>query len=218
MTTAIYLRVSSRRQAENNSTESQEHAIRAWLGQRGLVWDDCTIYADKGLSGRAGSKRPEFDRMTEAIRAGQHDRVIAYSLSRLGRSTLELLRWIEVLKQHETDLVLVTEGVDGSTAMGRAFLTILMALAEMEAEQIVERSTNGIRAKMEAGEPWGGARVVEPGRKGVRRFTDEQEARIERMAKRWGDQRVAERVGCHVHTIANVRRRRGRLSQWASSA
>ena len=123
--TATYLRVSSKRQAEANSVTAQRAAIEAYLGEEGMC--RATEYVDEALTGTS-MDRPAFQRMTEAILAGRHDRVVAYSLSRLGRSVAGLAPWCAQIHEHGVELVTVKEGIDCSTPMGRCLLQLVLAL------------------------------------------------------------------------------------------
>ena len=72
--------------------------------------------------------------------------VVVYSLSRLSRSLKDLLDLVTLFEERGTKLVSLTEQIDTSTAMGRAFLQIIGVLSSMERELILERQIVGIQA------------------------------------------------------------------------
>ncbi|MDN4346081.1 recombinase family protein [Citrobacter freundii] len=129
---------------------------------------DCDqIFEDK-ISG-AKSKRPGLDKMMKKLRPG--DTVVVWKLDRLGRSLIHLVDLLRYFRENNIEFLSVTEGIRISTSIGRFAYTMLSATAEMERENIIERTRAGLavaRAK---------------GRIGGRRpkLTDEQWAQAGRL-------------------------------------
>lgn len=98
------------------------------------------IYLDK-LSGK-DRNRPQLKEMLEYIREG--DTLYVESISRLARSTRDLLEIIDELKNKGVSFVSDKEKIDTNTAQGKFMLTVFAALAEMEREQIRQRQAEGI--------------------------------------------------------------------------
>jgi DNA invertase Pin-like site-specific DNA recombinase len=180
---AVYLRTSSAIQAEANGSQAQRHALTLWLRGQGLEPEtDAVWFADEGYSG-ASTNRPAWDQLQERTRAGEFDTIACYSLSRAGRSTIDLLGFVKDMDARGVRLVFLKDNVDISTPAGRMFLTILAAMAEYEREMILDRVRSGVRAKTAKGAKpfgplnrtgWGGARVVDPGRKGCAKIAQDQ--------------------------------------------
>jgi DNA invertase Pin-like site-specific DNA recombinase len=149
-----YLRVSTK---TGQTTTSQSVAIAKAAGHA----ITCT-YADEGVSGRKMT-RPEFDRMLDAL--CQFDVLWVYSLSRIGRSAVEVISLIRHLTTPVADggrgvtIRSVTEAVDSSTPSGRAFVGVLAILAELEADLTRERVLAGLEAARAAGRV-GGRRPI----------------------------------------------------------
>ncbi len=131
-TTYFYARCSSTSQ----NTEGQILAAK----QRGLEFDE--IFNEK-VSGK-NLERKELQRMLSMCKEGTT--VVVYSLSRLSRSLKDLLDLVTLFEERGTKLVSLTEQIDTSTAMGRAFLQIIGVLSSMERELILERQIVGIQA------------------------------------------------------------------------
>ncbi len=125
-----YGRVSTRDQ----HPEAQEDA----LGGAGCE----QVFIDKA-SGKL-ARRPELDHAMGAARAG--DQLVITKLDRLGRSLEHLIELSNALQQRKVDLVVLDQGIDTSTAVGRMFFQILGSIAEFEHALMSERTRDGLAA------------------------------------------------------------------------
>lgn len=125
-----YARVST---ADQNA-DLQRDALKAEGCER--------IYEDRA-SGK-NMDRPEFKAMIAALREG--DQVLVWKLDRLGRNTLELLSLFQELDEMGVSFRSVTDGIDTSGKFGRLMATFLSAIAEMERDNIRERTAAGLAA------------------------------------------------------------------------
>lgn len=143
MTTVYgYLRISTNDGVQN--VENQRMAIKA----KGFAVDHW--YADEGVSGSTpAKKRPEFAKMLSKLVEG--DILVTVSIDRLGRNAEDILNTINTLEAMKVGVNIISLGsMDITSAAGKAFATILSALAEMEKAEIVERVNRGlIRVKAE---------------------------------------------------------------------
>jgi DNA invertase Pin-like site-specific DNA recombinase len=101
------------------------------------------IFTDHGVSGTRAS-RPELDRMLDHLREG--DEVVVWKLDRLGRNTRNLLALIDELEGRGVHFRSLTEGITTAGAMGRAMLTVMSAFAQLERDQLSERTRAGMTA------------------------------------------------------------------------
>lgn len=101
------------------------------------------VFTDQAVSGAMAS-RPQLDVMIGQLRAG--DEIVVYSLSRLGRSTRNLLELVERFEAAGVKLVSLTEAIDTSTPAGRMVITVLAAVAELEREMTRDRTIAGLTA------------------------------------------------------------------------
>lgn len=83
-------------------------------------------------------ERPGFQRALEAIERGEADGLAAARLDRFARSVVDGRRALQRLRDAGGSLVLVAEGLDTTTPMGKAMFTILLAFAELEVDRIRE--------------------------------------------------------------------------------
>ena len=102
-----------------------------------------------------GSKadRPQLDRLKDEIRIG--DTIYIESLSRLGRSTKDLLALIEYFQNKGVTIISDKENIDTSTPAGKMLTTIMCALTEFERDLIVERTRDGLEAAKARGRKGG---------------------------------------------------------------
>jgi DNA invertase Pin-like site-specific DNA recombinase len=110
-----------------------------------------TVFEDQGVSG-AVTRRPG---LTAALgRCGSGDVLVAWKLDRLGRSTLDLVGLVEMLKGRGVGLkVLTGEGasVDTTRPEGKLIFAVFAAFAEFERELIRERTRAGMTAARRRG-------------------------------------------------------------------
>lgn len=135
-----YARVSTREQ----HPEAQLDALR----EAGC--DD--VFIDK-TSGKL-ARRPELDKaLLAANRAG--DQLVVTKLDRLGRSLDHLLELSQLLQDRKVDLVVLDQGIDTSTPVGRMFFAILGSIAEFEHALMSERTRDGLAAARARGRTGG---------------------------------------------------------------
>jgi DNA invertase Pin-like site-specific DNA recombinase len=110
-------------------------------------------------SGKLAS-RPELDKALAGLR--QDDALVVTKLDRLGRSLKNLIEMSEWLKEQGVALIVLDQGIDTSTPIGRMFYQILGAVAEFERELIVERTKDGLQAARARGRVGGRKKALRP--------------------------------------------------------
>lgn len=113
------------------------------------------IYQEK-MTG-TNDKRPEFEKMLDALRPG--DTLVVDSFSRLSRSTKSLLEIVEKLNTMNVYLVSIKEQLDTTTATGKLMLTMLSALSQFERDLLAERTLDGLKAAKARGRQGGRPKV-----------------------------------------------------------
>ena len=149
-----YVRVSTQGQVEEGvSLAAQEAKIRAWAESNGAA--EVLVFRDEGISGKRTKNRPGLADALDA--AGKGDALVCYSMSRLSRSTRDMLDIAEVLRKHGAELVSLSENIDTTSAAGKMVFQVLAVLAEFERNQISERTRASLQYKKHRGEKLGGA-------------------------------------------------------------
>ncbi|MFQ6065822.1 MAG: recombinase family protein [bacterium] len=149
-----YVRVSTEEQAKNGlSLKSQESTIKTYAKLKKLC--PVEILEDKGASGNS-LEREGMQRLISLCEQGEVSHLIVYKMDRLTRRTRDLLEIVEdVFVANGVCFHSVTENVDTTGPLGKFFLTLMGALAQMERELIVERIKDALKEKKRRGEPLG---------------------------------------------------------------
>ena len=155
---AIYIRVSTDAQREEGySIDAQKEMLTAYCVSKGIKKYE--YYIDGGFSG-SNIDRPELKRLIEDVKNGKINCVLVYKLDRLSRSQKDTLYLIEdVFNPHNVDFISLNESMDTSTPLGRLMLGILSAFAQLERENIKERTSMGMKERVKEGYWMGGGRV-----------------------------------------------------------
>ena len=134
---ALYCRVST----TDQHVESQLYDLRQLAEQRGL--QVVRKYADKGVSGLK-ARRPGLDALMADARRKKFSVVLVAAFDRIARSTRNFLQVVDELDSLGIEFVSRREGVATGDAMGRLFVTIISAIAELERSLVVERVKSGM--------------------------------------------------------------------------
>ena len=120
-------------------------------------WEFVGIYADEGISGTQAKKRTEFLRMIEDAKKGKIDIVIAKSISRFARNTVDTLNYVRLLREYNVNVYFEKENINTLDMDSEMFLTFYSAFAQAESESISMNIKLGYKAKMKRGEACGKA-------------------------------------------------------------
>lgn len=142
---ACYCRVSSAHQ----KTDSQRSEIGRWLRGNGIDPSSVEWFEDKE-TGRT-LKRPAFDRLQKAVFAGTVRTVVVWKLDRISRRQRDGVNLLADWCECGVRVVVVTQQIDLSGAVGRMVASVLFGLAEIEAEYRRERQAAGIAVAKERG-------------------------------------------------------------------
>ena len=147
-----YARVSTEEQArEGVSLDQQVARIRAYATAKGLDLSD--VLVDDGVSGKT-LERPGLREIMRLCEQGEVAHVIVLKLDRLTRQTRHLLSLTEDLfLARKVELHSVSESLDTSSPHGRFVLTLFGGLAQMEREQIAERTRSAMAYKRQLKQP-----------------------------------------------------------------
>jgi site-specific DNA recombinase len=153
---ALYIRVSTLEQAQEGYSvgEQRERLIAYCKAQDWLIAD---IYVDGGYTG-SNLNRPGIQKLMSETE--KFDVVLVYKLDRLSRSQRDTLYLIEeIFRPNKVDFVSMQESFDTSSPFGKAMIGLLAVFAQLEREQIKERTWMGRVARAKTGLHHGGGNI-----------------------------------------------------------
>jgi site-specific DNA recombinase len=154
MTVAIYVRVSTQRQALPQTIEPHLQRLYEHSQTQGWPWQEEHIFRDDGYSG-ASLHRPGLDRLREQVSRAVFDRVIRTAPDRLARNSVHQMLLIEEFEQGGCQVEFVDRPMS-QDPHDQLLLPIRRAVAEYERSLIAERMRRGRLQKYQAGGllPW----------------------------------------------------------------
>ena len=134
-----YARVST----EQQNLDRQLDALRKY---------GCDVIYNEKMTGTKRD-RPELAKMLDRMTEG--DTVVIESLSRLGRSTKDLIELTELFQSKGVHLVSLKESIDTSTSTGKLLFTLMSAIAQFERDVIADRTREGLKSARARGRTGG---------------------------------------------------------------
>ena len=132
---AAYCRVSTEQEEQQTSIENQityyDDLIRS-----NPEWEYAGVFSDDGISGTRDENRPGFMEMIKQCKKGKIDMILAKSLSRFSRNTLQCISYIRMLKDRGIIIRFEKEGLDTSRVTSEIFFTWTSAFAQGESESL----------------------------------------------------------------------------------
>lgn len=147
MRAAVYARVSTEDQArEGFSIAAQLKRLRAYCKAKG--WDISDEYIDDGYSGRDIS-RPMYKKMMQE--SDSWDVLLVLKMDRIHRNSQNFTNMMNELASKGKQFSSMQEKFDTTSAMGRFVMDIIQRIAQLESEQIGERTYVGMEQKASMG-------------------------------------------------------------------
>ncbi len=214
---AIYARVSSEQQVNDDTIASQVAALRERVAADGLTLLDDHAFIDDGYSG-ATLVRPALEQLRDAAAAGSVDRLYVHSPDRLARKYAHQVLLVDELRQAGVELVFLNREL-GRSPEDDLLLQVQGMVAEYERAKILERSRRGKRhgaqtgvVSVLGGAPYGYRYVRKADGGGQARYEILlEEARVVRQVFTWvGQGRLSIAEVCRRLTAAGERTRSGK--------
>jgi site-specific DNA recombinase len=185
-TAAIYARVSSDKQREENTIASQTAALIAFAGEQQFEVPREWIFEDDGYSG-ASLIRPGLERVRDLAAEGLIQALLVYAPDRLSRRYAHQILLIEELARAGVETVFI-RAPRGSTPEDELLVQFQGMIAEYERAQILERSRRGKRHRARQGEvsvlsgaPFGYRFIRKTDHSAAYYEIDEEQARVVRQ-------------------------------------
>ena len=154
MRVAVYVRVSTQRQAQTQTIEQQLERLRAYIEAQGWPLAPENIFRDDGYSG-AQLARPGLDRLRDRVALAELDRVLLTDPDRLARKYVHQVLLLEELERYGCQVEFLDRPMSHDPH-DQLVLQIRGAVSEYERSLIAERMRRGRQAKFRAGLllPW----------------------------------------------------------------
>ena len=146
---AIYARVSSERQKEQETIASQTAALLEHAANQNWSVPNEWLFLDEGYSG-ASLVRPGLDSLRDRVAEGQIDTVLVLSPDRLSRKYAYQILLTEELHRHGAELVFI-KSPPATTPEEHLLAQVQGMIAEYERAQIIERTRRGKRHRARQG-------------------------------------------------------------------
>ena len=147
---AAYCRVSTDKNEQANSLESQRHYFGEYI-QSHSGWTLAEVFYDEGISGTQTSKRMGFNHMIDEAFRGNIDLILTKEVSRFARNTVDTLSYTRKLKEYGVGVIFTIDHIDTRDPDGEFRLTIMASIAQEESHKTSERVKWGQKRRMEQG-------------------------------------------------------------------
>lgn len=149
---ALYIRVSTEEQArEGYSVEAQKENLKRYAKNKG--YKIVGVYADEGITARKKyTNRKEFMRLLDDVEAGKIDIILFIKLDRWFRNVGDYYKIQEILDRNNVAWTATTENYDTTSANGRLYVNIRLAVAQDESDRTSERIKFVFEKKVADGE------------------------------------------------------------------
>lgn len=151
---AAYCRVSTEKEDQANSFESQQRFFREYI-RRKPGWELYEIYADEGITGTSTKKRVRFNRMIDDAFDGKFDLILTKEVSRFSRNILDTIRYTRELKALGVGVIFMTDGINTLDTDAEMKLSLMASMAQDESRRTSARVKWGQTRQMERGVVFG---------------------------------------------------------------
>ena len=132
---AAYCRVSTEKDDQKESLETQKAHYEAWIRMHS-DWECAGVFYDLGISGTKMDERDGLQALMYECRIGRIDYVLTKSVSRFSRNTTDCLELVRELLSYGIPIYFEKEKLDTGSMESELVLSVLSSLAQEESESI----------------------------------------------------------------------------------
>ena len=147
---SLLLRVSTTGQ----TTDNQEKELLELCKRREFKIVD--IYKETVSGTKKNEDRKEFSRMLNDMKKRKWEKLVVWSVDRLGRDMKELIKTLSLLDDYNISLYSYQQNLDTDDSMGRMFFYFVSIFSEFETNIRKERQKVGIERIRQLGKKYGG--------------------------------------------------------------
>ncbi len=175
-------------------------------------WEVVNVFVNKISGAKSFEERTELQQMIEFIKKNDISRVVCLEVSRLGRNTLESLKVIQILNEHQVSLFIKNYNLETLDSDGKPnpitslITTILLEIASMERQTIRERMQSGQKQYIERCRK-NGINIGRPVgyRKSDSNYKDEYSKEITLLKKGISLRNIQQITGTSVNTLRKIK-------------
>ena len=147
---AAYCRVSTKKDEQLNSYENQK-AFYTEKIMKNPEWTMVDIFADEGITGTSTCRRKDFLRMIRQCRQGKIDMILAKSVSRFARNTLDTISYTRELRSLGIAVIFEEQNINSIYPESEFLIALHAAFAQSESESISANVRWGKRQSIKDG-------------------------------------------------------------------
>ncbi len=147
---SLLLRVST----SGQTTDNQEKELIELCKRREFQIVD--IYKETVSGTKKNEDRKEFSRMLNDMKKRKWEKLVVWSVDRLGRDMKELIKTLTLLDDYKISLYSYQQNLDTDDSMGRMFFYFVSIFSEFETNLRKERQKVGIERIKQLGLKYGG--------------------------------------------------------------
>ena len=155
---ALYCRVST--STKDQTTENQLRELTAYCDRMG--YEVTKIYEDQISGAKTREKRPAYNQLCKDAFLKKFDLVIAWDVSRFGRSLKEFVTFLADMDDKGIGVVAVKNGLDTSSSTGKMMMKMIGVMEEWNREMLVERTKSGLARTRANGTKLGRKKITNP--------------------------------------------------------
>ena len=151
---ASYCRVSTDRDDQANSFESQQRYFKEYI-DRQPDWELYQVFADEGITGTSTKNRAAFNRMIADAHLGKFQLILTKEVSRFSRNILDTITYTRELKALGVGVLFMNDGISTLEPDAELRLSIMGSIAQEESRKTSTRVKWGQTRRMEQGVVFG---------------------------------------------------------------
>ena len=155
---ALYCRVST--STKDQTTENQLRELTAYCDR--MDYEVNKIYEDQISGAKTREKRPAYNQLCKDAFLKKFDLVIAWDVSRFGRSLKEFVSFLADMDDKGIGVVAVKNGLDTSSSTGKMMMKMIGVMEEWNREMLVERTKSGLARTRANGTKLGRKKITNP--------------------------------------------------------
>ena len=155
---ALYCRVST--STKDQTTENQLRELTAYCDR--MDYEVTKIYEDQISGAKSREKRPAYNELCKDAFPKRFDLVIAWDVSRFGRSLKEFVSFLGDMDDRGIGVVAVKNGLDTSSSTGKMMMKMIGVMEEWNREMLVERTKSGLARTRANGTKLGRKKITNP--------------------------------------------------------